>query len=65
MGDKAYDSDSLDEALAQQGIQMRAPHRELRNLPSRGQAVEAVSKTLEGRKAFCLAAKLSPLGGAL
>jgi len=33
MGDKAYDSDSLDEALAQQGIQMRAPHRGLRNLP--------------------------------
>jgi len=33
MGDKAYDSDSLDEALAQQGIQMIAPHRENRKKP--------------------------------
>jgi len=33
IGDKAYDSDPLDEALAQQGIEMIAPHRENRTKP--------------------------------
>lgn len=33
IGDKAYDSDPLDEALAQQGIEMIAPHRENRTRP--------------------------------
>jgi hypothetical protein len=27
VGDKAYDSDPLDEALKEQGIEMIAPHR--------------------------------------
>jgi len=30
IGDKAYDSDPLDEQLAQQGIQLIAPHRDNR-----------------------------------
>ena len=32
IGDKAYDSDELDEELAEQGIEMIAPHRENRKL---------------------------------
>ena len=38
IGDKAYDSDPLDEALAVQGIGMIAPHRAKRRIP----------KTLDG-----------------
>lgn len=33
VGDKAYDSDPLDEHLAEQGIQMIAPHRKSRKKP--------------------------------
>ena len=32
IGDKAYDSDKLDEQMAEQGVQMIAPHRENRKL---------------------------------
>lgn len=34
VGDKAYDSDPLDERLAAQGIQMIAPHRKNRKKPA-------------------------------
>ena len=34
IGDKAYDSDPLDHSLAQQGIQMIAPHRQNRQKPA-------------------------------
>jgi transposase len=34
IGDKAYDSDGLDEQLATQGIEMIAPHRSNRKQPS-------------------------------
>ncbi len=40
IGDKAYDSDSLDEALLEQGIEMIAPHRKNRKK----------KKTQDGRK---------------
>ncbi|AHM59099.1 hypothetical protein D770_24830 [Flammeovirgaceae bacterium 311] len=40
IGDKAYDSDPLDEALRQQGIEMIAPHRGNRTK----------KKTQDGRK---------------
>ena len=33
IGDKAYDSDPLDAALAAQGVQMISPHRKNRNKP--------------------------------
>ena len=39
IGDKAYDSDPLDEQLKRQGIEMIAPHRKNRN-----------KKTQDGRK---------------
>jgi len=41
IGDKAYDSDPLDEALAEEGIEMIAPHRENRT---------EKNKTQDGRK---------------
>ena len=34
IGDRAYDSDPLDHNLAQQGIQMIAPHRQNRKKPA-------------------------------
>ena len=34
IGDKAYDSDPLDEQLAVQGIQLIAPHRQNRKKPA-------------------------------
>jgi hypothetical protein len=40
IGDKAYDSDPLDEALKEQGIEMIAPHRKNRKK----------EKTQDGRK---------------
>jgi transposase len=40
IGDKAYDSDPLDEALKEQGIELIAPHRRNRTKP----------KTQDGRK---------------
>jgi transposase len=40
VGDRAYDSDPLDEALAKRGIEMIAPHRRNRKKP----------KTQDGRK---------------
>lgn len=40
VGDRAYDSDPLDEQLAQEGIEMIAPHRRNRSRP----------KTQDGRK---------------
>lgn len=40
IGDKAYDSDPLDQALSQQGIEMIAPHRSNR----------AKKKTQDGKK---------------
>jgi transposase len=40
IGDRAYDSDPLDEALAERGIEMIAPHRRKRRRP----------RTQDGRK---------------
>ena len=40
IGDKAYDSDPLDAALLEEGIEMSAPHRNNRKRP----------KTQDGRK---------------
>jgi hypothetical protein len=40
IGDRAYDSDPLDEQLAEQGIDMTAPHRRNRRKP----------RTQDGRK---------------
>ena len=41
IGDRAYDSDPLDKALAEEGIEMIAPHRNNRRKPK---------KTQDGRK---------------
>lgn len=44
IGDKAYDSDTLDKDLREQGVEMIAPHRSNRKL-----------KTQDGRKLRCYA----------
>ena len=36
IGDRAYDSDPLDEALAEEGIEMIAPHRKNKRKPRTG-----------------------------
>ena len=59
IGDKAYDSDRLDELLAAQGIETIAPNRLNRSKPKTAQPATR-QKTLEGRTHHRLAPKLSP-----
>lgn len=61
IGDKGYDSDPLDADLADQQIAMMAPHR--RNRKRKTAAPDEAA--LESRAGICLAAELSPPGGAL
>jgi hypothetical protein len=57
IGDKAYDSDTLDEKLAgEYGIEVIAPTRASEN--ARWAIAAPISKTMEGRTAFCLNAYL-------
>ena len=68
IGDKAYDSDGLNEDLKVQGIELIAPHRQNRKKPTT-QDGRASSQTLqaavEGGKALQLAAELQTLGGSV
>ena len=58
IGDKAYDSDKLDDdLLKKQGVEMIAPHRRNRTKPKTQE-----STPLESRAAFRLAAKLQATG---
>ena len=66
IGDRAYDSDPLDENLAEQGILLIAPHKSNRKKPKTQDGRESpLSKTMEGRAFVCLVAKLSPHSGSL
>jgi hypothetical protein len=67
IGDRAYDSDPLDEALDEEGIEMIAPHRNNRRKPKnpgRSQA-QALREALEDRAALRLARELPSLSGPL
>ena len=61
IGDKAYDSDPLDAALAMQGVEMIAPHRRGRKKAQDPRRTNASSlpPSLESRTAQRLAAELS------
>ncbi len=59
IGDKAYDSDKLDEAMAEQGIDMIAPHtsnRKIENMTQDGRPLRrytrrwTVERTIDGSK---------------
>ena len=62
IGDKAYDSDPLDEQLADEGIEMIAPHRRNRKKPKTqdGRALRRSQAPLEGRAAHRLVTELPP-----
>ncbi|CAF0692387.1 hypothetical protein MPNT_120001 [Candidatus Methylacidithermus pantelleriae] len=67
IGDRAYDSDPLDERLAAQGIQTIAPHCPNHKEAShpRRSTVAALPTPLEGGTALRLPAELPPSGGTL
>jgi len=66
IGDKAYDSDPLDERLRQRGIVMIAPNRQKRRKNTGWKATSPLSTPLEDRTSVCMAqelpAHLLPLG---
>lgn len=62
IGDRAYDSDGLDEALADQGIEMIAPHKRGRK---KTQEPKAVQTQVEDREVVCVAGQLPQTGGSL
>jgi hypothetical protein len=49
IGDRAYDSDPLDETLHQDGIEMIAPHRSNRSKPPTQDTPESILAALAGR----------------
>ena len=49
VGDKAYDSDPLDETLIEQGIEMIAPHRKSRKKKRRRMVASCVATRGDGR----------------
>ena len=67
IGDRAYDSDPLDNALAAQGIEMIAPHRRNRKRKATqdGSPLAALSSPLENRTTFCLAQYVQADNGTL
>jgi hypothetical protein len=66
LGDRVYDSDPLDAALEEEGIEMIAPHRRSRRRPkTRTAASSGATRALEGRAAVRLAGQLPAAGRAL
>ena len=66
IGDKAYDSDALDEKLADQyRIELIAPNRQRRSQTQRRSPAAPLSQALESRTAVCLDAQVSPSGRAM
>jgi hypothetical protein len=55
IGDKAYDSDGLDKALRQRGIEMIDPNRGNRLEDSRRSCFASIEAALEERATVCLA----------
>ena len=65
IGDKAYDSDKLDQKLAdERGVDLIAPHKGNRKKTAT-QDLAAFSETMEGGATVCLAPKLPPSGCSL
>jgi hypothetical protein len=60
IGDKAYDSDRLDELLAAQGVEMIAPNRLNRSPTQDRRALRRCKRRWRGRTHHRLAPKLSP-----
>jgi Transposase DDE domain len=66
IGDKAYDSDALDETLAEEyGIERIAPNRGNRGKTQDGRPLASLQTSLEDRTAVCLDAQLPPSGHAV
>jgi hypothetical protein len=67
IGDRAYDSDALDEELRRDGIEMIAPHRSnrVRSLTQDRRKLRPVSKALVGGTLLCLDPVAAPHPGAL
>ena len=61
VGDRAYDSDPLDFTLAEQGIELIAPHRKRRVKPKTQDvsAAEKIQAPMESGEAICLASQFS------
>lgn len=63
IGDKAYDSDPLDQTLAEQyGIEMIAPNRGNRGKTQDRRTLRRLQASMEGRTAVCLDAQLPSFG---
>jgi hypothetical protein len=63
MGDRAYDSDPLDQRLKREyGVDLIAPHKRNRHKPPTqdGRVLRRYCRRLEDRALLCLAAQLSP-----
>jgi IS5 family transposase len=67
IGDKAYDSDGLDEEMADCGVQMIAAHRKNRTKPKTqdGRCLRRAKRRWKVERFFVVASKLPALGGAL
>jgi hypothetical protein len=53
IGDKAYDSDKLDASLAEQGVELIAPHKTNRREHPRRTVVRCVATSGAGRSSGC------------
>jgi transposase len=65
VGDRAYDSDPLDESLRQDGIEMIAPHRSSRVADARRSPPAPIRAALAGRALLCLDTVATSHPGAL
>ena len=67
IADKGYDSDALDDQLAQHGIELIAPHRSLSHphAPPRPAKTSTLQTAVENRGVLCLVEELSTPAGAL
>lgn len=57
IGDRAYDSDPLDEKLKQRGVELIAPHRKnrVKKKTQDGQKAQTLQKKMESGALLCLA----------
>ena len=67
IGDRAYDSDPLDEKLAEQGILLIAPHKRNRKKPNTqdGRVLRRYRRRWKSGTLVCMASKLSPYSSLL
>jgi transposase len=67
IGDRTYDADPLDAALATRGIEMIAPHRRSRTRPKTqgGQPLRRYKRRWKIDRLFAWLGQLPPVGGAL